>query len=157
MRTHAASALLLTFCLSLAPAASADVDSALKRKIISDCKEAEVDFQKLGDEQKRQLVPYLSRVLRLQPSAAPAPRAPQMGEPALHFEGVPLEPFSAFDASRSFDPLHEVQAKRCAVALIERMPTLALDSLPELAQLVSDPTAPNDLKSRALNVTRTIL
>lgn len=144
--------------LLLAPApADADNLTALKRSIISKCSDAEKEFETLPEESRQALVPYLSRVLRLQPTTQAASQPAPLADPNLPFEGQALEAFTYSNASRSFDPLHEVEAKRCAVRLLGRMPTLSVEALVELFPLGVDPTVPRDLRDDALRVAEGIL
>lgn len=120
-------------------------DLEVKKAVFTDCKVALEQSAKLNEDERRDLVQYLTEVLRLSTSK---PRIPSgiLARPGVTGE-LPFEDHRGEDLWRSFDPAREVEAKRCAVEMLGTLTPASVDSLPDLAALTIDRATPLDLSS----------
>lgn len=121
---------------------AAQCQDAVKQSVFEDCERAEKEFDALTPEQKLALLDFLTRVVGLntQLSAGPesfvfAPQRPGDSSLAGAPKGAEVLPGSLW---QSMDAKREVRAKRCALTLLERAGSIALDTLPTLTRLYSD-------------------
>ena len=112
--------LSVLFCAlycSGARADSSELESRIKRKIFQQCSKAEADVAKISVQEKRDLVPYLGRVLELKleiPTSLVADAAKIGRTQTLTSTVYP----DGSELWKTFDPDHERQAKQCALKIL---------------------------------------
>lgn len=135
---------------------SAFGDVTLKRKVIEDCPQALIEIQQLTPEQRKDFIPYLTLVLRLQTGQMPDLPLPPNSMDKDPTSGRPFFALDNADISRSFNPDREIKAKRCALEGLLLMVPDSLDALPEIIRLPNDPMVPTDVKDLADSAVRFI-
>ena len=144
-------AALISFAsLDVAPA---HADNEFKRAVFESCDTATKAIASLAPAEIPEITSYLVRVVELPvSSSSPELFEPFAGQPA----GLPLSSHreDLHDSAlwRTFQPSREVEAKRCAAQLLERLYPSSASALPALVIASRDVAAPLDLRNEVEKV-----
>ncbi len=123
-------------------------DSDFKREVFENCEAATESLGTIPAAEHADITSYLVRIVELPLSS----RTPELFEP---FAGQPAgSPLSSHHEDlhdstlwRTFQPSREVEAKRCAVRLLERLYPTSASALSSLVVASRDSIAPLDLRN----------
>lgn len=118
-------------------------ESDIRKDVIEDCRRAHESLKQMDARGRAELIPYLKLVLGLVPPPPPVnpPAAPMMPAQRNPLEAR-LNPSLGSDLLKSIQPTRELEAKRCAVEILEEMKSGAFDLVPDLIRLSLDKTLP---------------
>ena len=144
-------ALVVSFSTPLSTPARADND--FKRAVFESCRVATEALATLPATEIPEITSYLVRVVELPvSSSSPELFEPFAGRPA----GSPLashrEDLHDSALWRTFQPSREIEAKRCAAQLLERLYPSSVAALPALVMASRDVAAPLDLRNEVEKV-----
>ncbi|NMC63591.1 MAG: hypothetical protein GYA55_10550, partial [SAR324 cluster bacterium] len=123
--------------------------SEIRKNVLENCPKAISEFNSLTEIDKKSLIPYLELVLGLEAGAS-VPHV--LSPPAIASQQVPFLGRSGRslgeDLVHSVEPVRELEAKRCAVNLLEKCQVSAFEAVPELIKLSFDKTLPFDFQEQ---------
>jgi hypothetical protein len=144
--------ILLLTSITKVSCAHADEHKQLKRQVLSDCAAAQMSYDLLSADSRKELIPYLGRVLDLHLNSLQ--QAP-MTEPN-HPGSLLLSDPRIGDTPLLSNPSDEISAKRCALQLLDRLKPDSFSALPEILGLIKKPTIPSSLRNEATTLTRSL-
>jgi len=124
--------------------AAVPLQAQIKKSILHDCSAARLEFERALPEERQALIPYLKLVLQLESHSERKfeSRLPQIaGSPGLGGAG-----FAADDFLNTLDGPRKLEARICAMSLLEKAGLLALPVLPQITRLADDGGLPFPLQ-----------
>jgi len=137
LRLFAGMSALLLFAFS----SPAQAQGKLKRLVFEDCEKAEQKIVDLQGDDRAEFLSYLVRVLKMQtgvPGELADESAPAMSPQVGNLPGGNLW--------RIFEPSREIEAKQCALKLINARGEEAFFLLPDLVQVYQDGALPPEIR-----------
>ena len=131
--------------------ARAHGEESVQEQIFDNCETAKTLFKQLSKNERREILDYLVRVISLN-TGAPAVREAFV-LPQVAVRGYETEPSPLW---QSVDAQRELEAKRCALDILELSGAEAVHILPELVEVYSEENLGDELGLRIEEVTSSI-